>query len=308
MRDTSIRFAMAPLAAVGLVAGFLMLMVALGLLGVLWQNVTQRTREIGLRRAKGAARSTSSGRSSARSLVMTSLALLAGVLVAIQFPLLDIIDFVEPHVYAIGLAISVSAIYLLTLACACYPSRLATRVQPPRRCATSSMARTRHLNRNSMILIVDDDPSVTASLALLLKQAGLRQPLGGVAGRGAGLARRAPVRAGAAGHELHPPHDRRGRAGPAGAHQGAAAGLPVILITAWGSIQLAVEGMKAGAADFITKPWTNEQILQAVRTALGLAASTRRRRPAWDRARSSTPASTSATWSARTRGCCASCS
>ena len=48
--------------------------------------------------------------------------------------------------------------------------------------------------------------------------------------------------------------------------------LPVVLITAWGSIGLAVEGMKAGAADFITKPWTNPQILQTVRTALGLAA------------------------------------
>ena len=49
--------------------------------------------------------------------------------------------------------------------------------------------------------------------------------------------------------------------------------LPVILITAWGSIELAVRGMKAGAADFITKPWSNEQVLQSVRTALGLAAS-----------------------------------
>jgi two-component system, NtrC family, response regulator len=49
--------------------------------------------------------------------------------------------------------------------------------------------------------------------------------------------------------------------------------LPVILITAWGSIGLAVEGMKAGATDFITKPWTNPQLLQTVRTALGLAAS-----------------------------------
>jgi two-component system, NtrC family, response regulator len=47
---------------------------------------------------------------------------------------------------------------------------------------------------------------------------------------------------------------------------------PVILITAWGSIDLAVQGMKAGAADFVTKPWTNPQILQVVRTALGLSA------------------------------------
>jgi two-component system, NtrC family, response regulator len=47
---------------------------------------------------------------------------------------------------------------------------------------------------------------------------------------------------------------------------------PVVLITAWGSIDLAVQGMKAGAADFVTKPWTNPQILQVIRTALGLSA------------------------------------
>jgi DNA-binding NtrC family response regulator len=47
--------------------------------------------------------------------------------------------------------------------------------------------------------------------------------------------------------------------------------VPVVLMTAWGSIPLAVEGMRAGAADFVTKPWTNAQLLQAVRTALGLA-------------------------------------
>jgi two-component system NtrC family response regulator len=49
---------------------------------------------------------------------------------------------------------------------------------------------------------------------------------------------------------------------------------PVILITAWGSIDLAVQGMKAGAADFVTKPWTIPQMLQVVRTALGLRAVT----------------------------------
>jgi putative ABC transport system permease protein len=130
MRASNIRFALAPLAAVALVAAFLMLMVALGLLGVLWQNVTQRTREIGLRRAKGAARVNVQRQILGEIAVMTTLALLAGLLVAIQFPLLDIIYFVEPHVYAVGLAVSVSAVYLLTLACAWYPSRMATRVEP----------------------------------------------------------------------------------------------------------------------------------------------------------------------------------
>jgi DNA-binding NtrC family response regulator len=49
--------------------------------------------------------------------------------------------------------------------------------------------------------------------------------------------------------------------------------LPVVLITAWGSIDLAVEGMRAGAADFVTKPWSNDRLLQSVETALELARS-----------------------------------
>ena len=130
MRESFNSFAFAPLIAVGLVAAFLMLMVALGLFGVLWQTVTQRTREIGLRRAKGAARADVRRQILGEVAVMTTLALAAGVLVAIQFPLLDIIYFVEPHVYATGVAISVAAIFLLTLACAWYPSRMATRVEP----------------------------------------------------------------------------------------------------------------------------------------------------------------------------------
>ena len=45
---------------------------------------------------------------------------------------------------------------------------------------------------------------------------------------------------------------------------------PIILITAWGSISLAVEGMRAGAYDFITKPWDNRTLLQRIETALSL--------------------------------------
>ncbi|HIY87828.1 MAG TPA: sigma-54 dependent transcriptional regulator [Candidatus Bacteroides pullicola] len=49
--------------------------------------------------------------------------------------------------------------------------------------------------------------------------------------------------------------------------------VPVILMTAWGSIQLAVQGMRAGAFDFITKPWNNASLLQRIETALQLNAS-----------------------------------
>jgi DNA-binding NtrC family response regulator len=123
-----------------------------------------------------------------------------------------------------------------------------------------------------MILIVDDDPSVTASLALLLKQAGYASH--SVAGPDAALAwlERASCEL-----VIQDMNFSRRTTGEEGLHllariKALAPTLPVVLITAWGSIGLAVEGMKAGAADFITKPWTNPQILQTVRTVLGLAA------------------------------------
>lgn len=48
--------------------------------------------------------------------------------------------------------------------------------------------------------------------------------------------------------------------------------VPIILMTAWGSIQLAVQGMQAGAFDFITKPWDNRALMQRIETALELTA------------------------------------
>lgn len=48
--------------------------------------------------------------------------------------------------------------------------------------------------------------------------------------------------------------------------------VPVILMTAWGSIELAVQGMQAGAFDFVTKPWNNAALLQRIETALQLFA------------------------------------
>ncbi len=54
--------------------------------------------------------------------------------------------------------------------------------------------------------------------------------------------------------------------------------VPVILMTAWGSIPLAVEGIRAGAFDFITKPWDNHLLLQRIATAIDLSA----KKPATD--------------------------
>jgi sigma-B regulation protein RsbU (phosphoserine phosphatase) len=42
-------------------------------------------------------------------------------------------------------------------------------------------------------------------------------------------------------------------------------GLPVVVMTAWGSVPLAVEAMRGGAQDFVEKPWDNSQLLSTVR-------------------------------------------
>lgn len=125
------------------------------------------------------------------------------------------------------------------------------------------------MSSQAEILVVDDDPAVLASLTLLLKQAGYRS-------RTASSPAEALERAAGAALVLQDMNFSRATTGDEGlallASLRARTAAPVILMTAWGSIQLAVRGIQAGAADFVTKPWTHQQLLQSVRTALGLAA------------------------------------
>ena len=52
--------------------------------------------------------------------------------------------------------------------------------------------------------------------------------------------------------------------------------LPVIVMTAWGSVDVAVEAMRRGARDFVQKPWDNARLLATVRTQVELGKSLRR--------------------------------
>ncbi len=54
--------------------------------------------------------------------------------------------------------------------------------------------------------------------------------------------------------------------------------LPVVLMTAWGSIELAVEGMRRGARDFVQKPWDNARLLATLATQVELARALRQSR------------------------------
>jgi len=121
-----------PLTVLAILAGFLLLMVTLGLTGVVWQSVIQRLREFGLRRAAGASGRSVRGQVMAEMAVMTTFAVLAGVALVGQLPFLPLPeDLVIPGgVFAAAIALSAAAIYCLTLACGWYPSRLAARMPP----------------------------------------------------------------------------------------------------------------------------------------------------------------------------------
>src|SRR5436190_14376253 len=123
-----------------------------------------------------------------------------------------------------------------------------------------------------MILIVDDDASITASLALLLKQHG--HPAIAAHSVEEALALLKRERPSLVIQDMNFSRRTTGEEGLAlfDAIRSEEPALPVILMTAWASIALAVEGMKRGAADFITKPWSNANVVQSVETALGLAA------------------------------------
>ena len=130
VRATAFRFFLTPMIVAGTVAFFLLLMVGLGLIGVLWQNLLQRTREIGLRRAAGASRASVHRQMLLEQIVLTSLGVLIGTLLVIQIPILHLIGVLSNGVLTAGLLAAMAAMYLLSVLCALYPSALAARVQP----------------------------------------------------------------------------------------------------------------------------------------------------------------------------------
>ena len=121
-----------------------------------------------------------------------------------------------------------------------------------------------------MILIVDDDDAIRASLKFLLGRTGLTaMAVSGPKEAVEAVRRQEPElilmdmnyslsTTGEEGLELL----RKVRI--------LAPSTPVILMTAWGSISLAVEGMRLGAFDFITKPWDNTALMERIGTALHL--------------------------------------
>lgn len=122
-------FTLVPMIVLLIVAGFLIVNVALGLFGVIWYNINKRRAEIGLRRAIGASGKSVSAQLVFESLILATLSMIIGTFFAIQFPLLNVFNL-PASVYITAIILSILFIYLLVFICSLYPGRQAAAIYP----------------------------------------------------------------------------------------------------------------------------------------------------------------------------------
>lgn len=125
------RDSMAPLIVVSVVAAFLLLMVAFGLFGVLWQNTTQRIPEIGIRRAAGATRVDIYGQIIIEQVLLTSMAMLVGLILLVQLPITGVFgEHLSWPLFLIAAVGSMTIMAMVSVLCALYPAWRASRLSP----------------------------------------------------------------------------------------------------------------------------------------------------------------------------------
>ena len=129
------------------------------------------------------------------------------------------------------------------------------------------------------LLVADDNADVQLSLQLLLKPAGYAVET--AASPAAALAAAETRELDVALIDLN--YARDTTSGEEGLDllarlQALDATLPVVVMTAWGSIEVAVEAMRRGARDFVEKPWSNERLITILRTQVELSRALRRGR------------------------------
>lgn len=124
------RQVLTPIRIMGTVAGFLLLMVVLGLIGVLWQDVVRRTQELGLRRALGATAGSLRLQVVAEMIAVALFGMLVGAVIAVQFPLLELFEEVNWQTLSIALPGAAALVLLLIVISSLYPSWLASRRTP----------------------------------------------------------------------------------------------------------------------------------------------------------------------------------
>lgn len=131
LRSAQFSESLLPLKILGVIAVFLLAMVAFGLFGVLWQNTTRRIPEIGLRRALGAQAGDIYRQIIAEQVLLSSLAMAAGLILLLQLPLTGVLgEALNWPVFLSAAALSMAVIYLLSLLCSLYPGWRASRLHP----------------------------------------------------------------------------------------------------------------------------------------------------------------------------------
>jgi putative ABC transport system permease protein len=131
MRKSRLKEQTMPLVVLGVIAAFMLAMVAFGLFGVLWQNTTRRIPEIGLRRALGATSTSIYRQIVAEQLLLSSVAMLVGLVLLAQLPLTGALGAsLNWKVFFAAAALSMFVIYLISLLCALYPGWRASRLDP----------------------------------------------------------------------------------------------------------------------------------------------------------------------------------
>ena len=131
LRASRLKTELMPLIVMAVIASFMLLMVAFGLFGVLWQNTTRRIPEIGLRRAIGARAADIYRQIIAEQLLICSFAMLVGLVLLVQLPLTGAFaDTLNWPVFAGASALSMALIYLLSFVCSLYPGWRASRLEP----------------------------------------------------------------------------------------------------------------------------------------------------------------------------------
>ncbi len=128
-KESTNKATLIPVIILFIVAGFLILNVALGLFGVLWYNISKRRAEIGLRRAIGASSNTITKQLVAEALVLATLSLVTGSFFAIQFPIMNVFDL-SAGTYLLAHVFAILFIYLLVIVCALYPAKQGAAIYP----------------------------------------------------------------------------------------------------------------------------------------------------------------------------------
>ncbi|MCI5080722.1 MAG: ABC transporter permease [Saprospiraceae bacterium] len=133
-RDNRLSQTQTPMIVLLTICGFLIFNVALGLFGMLWNNINKRKGEIGIRKAMGSTQVGLSKQFMGEVAVLSTFSIAFGAFFAVQFPLLKVFHgspfFMQDWIYLAAIILSALLIYFLVLLCSFFPSRQAARLHP----------------------------------------------------------------------------------------------------------------------------------------------------------------------------------